>query len=231
MTWGAVNAGQDAIDSLAASAQQLSWSSSNINDKAGATQIQAELAAYLNAFVTSDAEALAAGTVPPLPSARQFDQLQDGVHAVAYRGGDSVPEASGIVSAAAAPTAAQSKVTSVAQRALPPLLIVLILLSGALLAVGMGTAAAVERPLLMCGWAFVAALSLTMVLLLDYPLRRRPLGQPRPRGTGSAVRVELTAHSASASVTSPVSTLNMIRALISAGIDGDLPRSLTHLHD
>lgn len=170
MTWGAMNAGQDAIDSLAASSQQLSWSSSNIADKAGAAEVNADLTAYLNAFVAGDAEALASGNVPPLPSAEKFDKLQDGVHSVAYRGGDSVPEASGLVTAAAALTAAQSKVTAVAQRALPPLLLVLILLSGALLAIGMGTAAAtVERPTLMYGWAFVAALSLTMVLLLDYP--------------------------------------------------------------
>ncbi|MFI0432851.1 MAG: hypothetical protein ACH36H_06885 [Candidatus Nanopelagicales bacterium] len=170
MTWGAVNAGQDAVDSLAASSQQLSWSSSNIADQAGAAEIKSRLTAYLNAFVTDDAEALAQGNVSPLPTAVPFDKLQDAVHSVAYRGGDSIPEASGMVNAAAALTAAQSKVTAVAQRSLPPLLIVLILLAGALLAVGMGTAAAtVERPTLMYGWAFLSGLSLTMVLMLDYP--------------------------------------------------------------
>ena len=75
-----------------------------------------------------------------------------------------------MVSAAAALTAAQSKVTAVAQRTLPALLLVLIFISGGLLAVAMGTAAAtVERPTLMYGWAFVGALSLALVLLLDYP--------------------------------------------------------------
>lgn len=170
MAWGAVNSGQDAIDSLAASSQQLSWSSGNIADTRGAAQINADLTAYLNAFVARDGAALADGEVTPLPTAAEFGKLQDDVHSVAYRSGDSVPEASGMVSAAAALTAAQSKVTAVAQRTLLALLLVLIFISGGLLAVAMGTAAAtVERPTLMYGWAFVGALSLALVLLLDYP--------------------------------------------------------------
>ena len=142
----------------------------NIADTRGAAQINADLTAYLNAFVARDGAALADGEVTPLPTAAEFGKLQDDVHSVAYRSGDSVPEASGMVSAAAALTAAQSKVTAVAQRTLPALLLVLIFISGGLLAVAMGTAAAtVERPTLMYGWAFVGALSLALVLLLDYP--------------------------------------------------------------
>ncbi|MDQ1250238.1 MAG: hypothetical protein QG597_4617 [Actinomycetota bacterium] len=170
MTWSALSAGQDAVDLQASSAQQVSWSSSNIADQAGAAQVQAKLVAYLEQATTSDVPALAEGEFTVLPSATSFDELQDAIHTVAYSGGNSVPEASGMVSAAASLTAARSKMVAVAQRSLPPLLIVLILLSGALLAVGMGiSAATVNKPTLMYAWAFVAGLSLAMVLLLDFP--------------------------------------------------------------
>ncbi len=170
MTWSALSAGQDAVDLQASAAQQVSWSSNNIADQAGAAEVNTALIAYLQLATTSDVPALAEGQFSVLPSATSFDELQDSVHIVAYSGGNSVPEASGMVSAAASLTAARSKMVAVAQRSLPPLIIVLILLSGALLAVGMGTSAAtVNRPTLMYAWAFVGGLSLAMVLLLDFP--------------------------------------------------------------
>lgn len=180
MTWGAISAGQDAVDLQASSAQQVSWASANIADQAGAAEVNARLSAYLDIAVNDDAPALADGQFVVLPSAESFDKLQDSVHTVAYRGGNSVPEASGMVSAAASLTAARSKMVAVAERSLPTLVIVLILLSGALLAIGMGISASiVPRPTLMYGWAFVAGLSLSVVLLLDYPF-----------GGGLAVNVE-----------------------------------------
>jgi hypothetical protein len=170
MTWSALSAGQDAVDLQSSSAQQVSWSSSNIADQVGAREVNAKLVAYLQQATTSDVPALAEGQFSVLPSATSFDELQDIVHSVAYSSGNSVPEASAMVSAAASLTASRSKMVAVAQRSLPPLIIVLILLSGALLAIGMGVAAVpVNRPSLMYAWAFVAGLSLAMVLLLDFP--------------------------------------------------------------
>ena len=170
ITWSGVGAGQDAVDLQASSAQQLSWAASEIQDKAGADEVNRNLRNYLNTVVDKDGPALAAGEFSALPSADTFDTLQNSVHRVAYGGGNTDPEASGMVSAAASLTAAQSKVTAVAQRALPPILIVLIVLSGTLLAVTVGLSAlTVKPPYLMYAWAFLAAVSVAVVLMLDFP--------------------------------------------------------------
>ena len=76
-----------------------------------------------------------------LPSAETFDTLQNSVHQVASGQGNTDPVASGMVSAAASLTAAQSKVTAVAQRSLPTILTALILLPGSRLAATVGMAA------------------------------------------------------------------------------------------
>ena len=170
ITWSAVSAGQDAIDQQASSAQQLSWATSAIPDQAGAAEVNDNLRKYLNTFVDKDGPALADGIFTALPSAEAFDTLQNSVFrvAAAQRSGDAA--ASGMVSAAASLTAAQSNVTAVAQRSLPTILIALILLSGSLLAATVGMSAlTVERPYLMYAWAFVAALSLAVVLMIDFP--------------------------------------------------------------
>jgi len=170
ITWSAMSAGQDAVDLQASSAQQLSWATSEIQDKAGADEVNRNLRNYLNTVVDKDGPALAAGEFSALPSAESFDTLQNSVHKVAYGGKNTDPEANGMVSAAASLTAAQSKVTAVAQRALPPILIVLIVLSGTLLAVTVGLSAlTVKPPYLMYAWAFLAAVSVAVVLMLDFP--------------------------------------------------------------
>lgn len=170
ITWSAVGAGQDAVDSQASSAQQLSWATSEIQDKAGADEVNNNLRNYLKTVVNNDEPAFAAGKFNALPSAEAFDTLQNSVHRVAYGPKNSDPEASGMVSAAASLTAAQSKVTAVAQRSLPIILIVLIVFSGTLLAVTVGLSAlTVNPPYLMYAWALLAAVSVAVVLMLDFP--------------------------------------------------------------
>ena len=170
ITWSAVSAGQDAVDLQASSAQQLSWATSEIQDQAGAAEVNGNLRSYLDTVVNKDGSALAAGDFTALPSAESFDTLQNSVHKVAYGRGNTDPMASGMVSAAASLTAAQSKVTAVAQRSLPIILIALIVLSGALLAATVGMSALTVRPpYLMYAWAFLAAVSVAVVLMIDYP--------------------------------------------------------------
>ena len=170
ITWSAVGAGQDAVDLQASSAQQLSWAASEIQDKAGADQVNNNLRTYLHTVVNKDGPALADGNFKALPSAETFDTLQNSVHQVASGSGNADPVASGMVSAAASLTAAQSKVTAVAQRSLPTILITLIVLSGALLAATVGMSALTVRPpYLMYAWAFLAAVSVAVVLMIDYP--------------------------------------------------------------
>jgi len=170
ITWSGVGAGQDAVDLQASSAQQLSWAASEIQDKAGADEVNGNLRNYLHTVVNKDGPALADGNFSALPSAETFDTLQNSVHRVASGHGNTDPVASGMVSAAASLTAAQSKVTAIAQRSLPTILIALILLSGSLLAATVGMSAlTVKWPYLMYAWAFLAAVSLAVVLMIDFP--------------------------------------------------------------
>lgn len=171
MTWSAINAGQEAVDSQATSVQQLVWVTKSISDKAGAAQVVGALDSYLAVAVEKDPAFLEGGDTARLPSAQAFDTLQHTVHNVAY-GRGTVPEAAAMTSAAAALTAAQAKVSAVAQRSLPPLLLGLLIAAGALLALAMGAAGAeVAKPYLMYGWAFVAATAVTLILTLDVPFR------------------------------------------------------------
>jgi hypothetical protein len=170
ITWSAVGAGQDAVDLQASSAQQLSWAASELQDQAGAAEVNGNLRKYLDTVVNKDGPALAAGDFSALPSAETFDTLQNSVHRVASGPRNSDPVTSGMVSAAASLTAAQSKVTAVAQRSLPTILIALIVLSGVLLAATVGMSAlTVKPPYLMYAWAFLAAVSVAVVLMMDFP--------------------------------------------------------------
>lgn len=171
MTWSAINAGQEAVDSQATAAQQLAWATKSISDRAGAAEIVGNLDRYLAAAVKQDPPYLAHGDTTALPSAQAFDALQHSVHKVAYDRG-TPPEASAMTSAAAGLTAANAKVSAVAQRKLPPLLFGLLIAAGTLLALAMGASAAgIARPYLMYGWALVSAIALTLILTLDVPFR------------------------------------------------------------
>lgn len=172
MTWSAMSAGQEAVDSQATSAQQLAWATKSISDERGVATVIGNLDQYLSAAAQQDPAFLARGMVTALPSAQAFDTLQHSVHAVAYGGKTTTSEANAMTLAAAALTAAQAKVSAVAQRSLPPLMIGLLVASAALLAVAMGASAAeVSRPYLMFGWALVSAIALSLVITLDVPFR------------------------------------------------------------
>lgn len=172
MTWSALNAGQEAVDSQATSAQQLAWATKSISNKAGVARVIGDLDRYLAVAVEKDPDFLARGEITRLPSAPAFDTLQHSVHNVAYAKGTSTAEANAMTLAASALTGAQAKVSAVAQRSLPPLMTGLLIAAGALLAVAMGSAAAeVERPYLMYGWTLVSAIALALVLTLDLPFR------------------------------------------------------------
>lgn len=169
MTWSALNAGQEAVDSESMAAQQLVWATKSISDTDGAVEILGNMRRFLTDATTQDPAFLARGETSNLPSSPAFDVLQHSVHNVAYDRGTN-PEASALTSAAAALTGAQSKVTAVAQRSVPPLLFGLLIAAGALLAMAMGAAGAeVTRPYLMYGWAFVSALGVTLIIALDVP--------------------------------------------------------------
>ena len=141
-----------------------------MKDQAGADVINGNLRDFLNTVVRDDQRHLAEGDVSVLPSDEIFDTLQNNVHRVASGQGNADPVASGMVSAAASLTAAWSKVTAVAERRLPAVLVALILASGLCLAAAVGMSAlTVERPFLMYLSALLSAMSVAVVLITDFP--------------------------------------------------------------
>ena len=86
-----------------------------------------------------------------------------------------------MTTAAAALTAAQSKTVAVAQRSLPGILLTLIAVAGLSWRSASAFASAdVERPVLTYAWAFVAALSVAVVLMLDAPFSGSITVSPEP---------------------------------------------------
>lgn len=170
VTWGGVSAGQTAVESLAASSQQLAWATNNLSDRTEATALLTDLQVYLDTVVAQDPPYLAVGDTTSLPSAVPLDTLQDAVHAYAYAENTPSSESTALVSSAQALGSAQSTVSAIAQRSMPTLLAVLLVLVSILLATILGVATmAITRPSLVAVWCLVIAMSVTLVLVLDRP--------------------------------------------------------------
>jgi hypothetical protein len=164
ITWGAVAAGQSAVENEAAQAQQVIWTFNNTPDRETAGKILDQLETYLRTAADEDEPYLQKGDVNNLPSAKPLDRLQDSIHRYAY--GSEVPgaEVSSIVSSAASMNTAAALVSAEAQRSLPVLLAVLLLVSGLLLAAITGISnAAVKRPILLPVWCLIPALSIAVI--------------------------------------------------------------------
>ena len=169
ITWSAVSAGQDAVDLQASSAQQLSWATSAIQDQAGAAEVNGNLRNYLDTVVNKDGPAFADGNFSALPSAETFDAAEQrapsGIRARQHGPGGERNGVGGCIV-----DRRPKKVTAVAQRSLPTILIALIVLSGSLLAATVGMSAlTVKPPYLMYAWAFLAAVSVAVVVMIDFP--------------------------------------------------------------
>lgn len=164
MTWGAVSAGQAAVEDQAARAQQLVWVVGNISDEEAAHSILEELHTYLVTAANQDGPHLAGGDTRNLPSTKPLDTLQDSIHGYAFGPDSADPEVSGLVDAAADLNAAAASVSAVARRSLPPLVAVLLLVAGGLLAAIMGVSTAmISRPLFLPVWCLLPALAITVI--------------------------------------------------------------------
>ena len=164
MTWGAVSAGQAAVETQAAHAQQLAWTVQNISDQAASDQIIGNLHSYLTAAAVQDGPYLEVGDTLELPSAQPLDVLQSAVHGYAFGPNSADPEVSGLVSAAADLTESAAAVAAVAQRSLPPLVAVLLFVTAVLLAAIMGISnATTARPWLLGVWCLIPALAIVVI--------------------------------------------------------------------
>jgi len=170
VTWGAVATGQDAVENQAARAQQMSWNLNNIPNQSDADPILKDLQVYLATATDKDGYYLARGDTTNLPSMRPFDAFQDAVHKYAYSSTTPGPEVSGLVTAASNLTNASASVSAVAQRSLPLLLAILLLVTGTFIAIVMGISTTnTSRPLLLTAWCIIPALSITVIAALAFP--------------------------------------------------------------
>lgn len=174
VTWGAVTAGQIAVEQQAAAVHQMSWEIDNITDRAEADALMDKLKAYAVTAADQDGAFLAKGKAVNLPSARPLDGFEKAVHA--YVSGPKAPswQVSPLVSGASAVNSAAAGVSAVANRAVPRPLVVLVVTVGVLASIVMGiTTVAHSRATLIYVWCVIPALSITVVLALAYPFALR----------------------------------------------------------
>lgn len=164
MSWGAVSAGQAAVESQAARAQQVLWVLNNISDETAATKMTDELHTYLVTAAEKDGPYLATGNTMNPPSGVHLDTLQSSIHAYAFGPDSADPEVTPLVSAAADLNASAASVTAVAQRSLPPIMVLLLFISASILSAITGISTAVtRRPVFLPVWCLIPALAIAVI--------------------------------------------------------------------
>lgn len=170
VTWGAVSAGQVAVEQQAASIQQMAWKLNSITNQGESTALMDKLRTYALTAATEDDPYLIRGDTTNLPSTIPLDHFEDALHTYAFGPTAAPQEVNSLVTAAATVGTNSATVSAVAQRSLPGVLTTLLLTSGVLVAVVMGIMTVTSRrPALMYVWALVPALSLTVVIALAFP--------------------------------------------------------------
>ena len=173
VTWGAVSAGQAAVEREAGAVRNMNWAVNNIPDRAESAQLRTKLATFTEAAAYRDKADLARGDTTNLPSAVPLDEFQDALHIYAFGPRASPSEVTSLVTAARTLGTESAAVSAVAQRSLPTLVGVLLMASGLILAVVMGVSTVNARhPALMLVWSLVPALSITVVIALSSPFSK-----------------------------------------------------------
>jgi hypothetical protein len=173
VTWGAVSAGQAAVEREAGAVRNMNWAINNIPDRDEGVQLREKLATFTEAAAYQDKDDLARGDIASLPSAIPLDRFQDALHTYAFRPTTPGPEVSSLVTAARTLGTESAAVSAVAQRSLPTMVVVLLMVSGFILAVVMGISTVNARhPALMLVWSIVPALSITAVFALSSPFEK-----------------------------------------------------------
>ena len=170
VTWGAVSAGQLAVEQQAAAIQQMAWQIKTIPDRAESAALMDKLRTYATTAATADDAFLTSGDTANLPSAVALDRFEDGLHIYAFGPKAPAQEVSSLVVAASALGTTSASVSAVAKRTIPGMLAVLLVVSGVLVAAVMGiTTVKSHRPFLMFVWCLIPALSITVVIALAFP--------------------------------------------------------------
>jgi hypothetical protein len=174
VTWGAVSAGQTAVEQQAAAIQQMAWKLNNIPDRAASAALMDQLRAYAATAASDDDAFLVRGDTTNLPSLVPLDRFEDALHIYAFGPSAKPQEVNSLVTAAALVGTSSATVAAVAKRTLPGVLAALLLMTGVLVAIVMGiTTVTTRRPVLFFVWCLIPALSITVVIALAYPFAHR----------------------------------------------------------
>lgn len=173
-SWGAVTAGQVAVEQQATAVHQMAWELNNIADRAVSRALLDKLKVYAATVAGEDAGFLVRGDTDHLPSAVPLDQFENALLAYAY--GPDVPDrqASTLISAASTVSSSAAAVEAVGNRALPGPLAALLVVVGVLSSILMGISTVTySRPSLIFLWCLIPAVSITTVVALAYPFGTR----------------------------------------------------------
>lgn len=176
VTWGAVTAGQVAVEQQAAVVHQMAWELNNIADRPAAAALTDKLRAYATTVVERDGDFLRTGAAGELPSAAALDTFENALFAYVNDPASKEVQwrASALTSGASAISSASAAVEAVANRALPRALAGLLLVVGVLSTIVMGVTTVVySKPTMIYIWCLIPAMSITVVLALAYPFAVR----------------------------------------------------------
>ena len=174
VTWGAVTAGQMAVEQQAAAVHQMAWELNNIADRSQSSPLMDKLRVYATTVADQDGEFLRKGNTAHLPSAVALDAFENALHG--YVNGSRAPQwqVSTLVAGASTVSSASAAVEAVANRALPRPLATLVVVVGVLASIVMGVTTVVyRRATLIFVWCLIPAMSIAVVLALAYPFSTR----------------------------------------------------------
>ena len=172
--WGAVTAGQNAVEQHSAAIQSMAWELRNIPERPTSSALLGKLGSYAQTAADADARFLARGDTAHLPSAASLNDFEDAVNAYANGPGSARTESlltasSGLISTSAA-------VAAVANRGMPRPLATLLAIVGILVTAIMGITTVTSgrsSMVFVYVWCLIPALSLTVVWALAFPFALR----------------------------------------------------------
>lgn len=175
ISWGAVSAGQNAVEQQAAAIQQMAWELRNIPDQAQSSALLGKLRSYATTAADQDDTFLARGVTVGLPSAAPLEEFETALQ-VYLADKPGLAGSDSLLTAASKLVSSSATVSAVASRVLPKPLISLLFIVAVLVSVVMGVSTVTYgRPSLVFVWVWclIPALSLTVVLALAYPFALR----------------------------------------------------------
>lgn len=174
LSWGAVNAAQNAVEHQSAAIHQMAWELRNIPDQAQSAVLMDKLAAYAVSAAGDDAPRLARGQTADLPSAAALESFEDAL--IAYVSGPGAKDADGLRASASSMVSSAASVAAVANRALPRPLAVLLAAVAVLVTIVLGITTVTSgrsSVLFVYVWCVIPALSLTVIWALAFPFALR----------------------------------------------------------